>query len=234
MDSPGPAEKSLVDSAYKRLKRDILSLERKPGEQLKIEHLKSLYGVGMGPLREALQRLAGDGLVRQQSQRGFAVASLSIGECNDLTQTRIFIEGHALTLSMRNGDDRWEAAVVGAAYRLEKYDRQLQSGELDELSVWEEVNREFHEALIQACDSPWVLRLRSILYEQHERYRRASIGKKRLDRNLDAEHQAICQAVLARDEALARRLIADHIESTARGFEAWAAHMISPDRNQVK
>ncbi len=218
----GQAQRSLVDSAYQRLKRDILSVARKPGEQLKVEHLKAQYGVGMGPLREALQRLAGDGLVHIQAQRGFLVAPLSLSELHDLTQARIFMEEKALSLSMRNGDDRWEAAVVGAAYRMEKYDRQLIAGETEIMAVWEETNREFHDVLVSACTSPWILRLRGILYDQHQRYRHASIAERRLNRNLLAEHTAIRYAVIARDETLACRLIADHIEATAEGFEAFA------------
>ncbi len=217
-----PTQRSLVDSAYQQLKRDILSVTRKPGEQLKVEHLKAQYGVGMGPLREALQRLAGDGLVHIQAHRGFLVAPLSISELRDLTQARCFIEERALSLSMRNGDDRWEAAVVGAAYRMAKYDRQLMMGETTDIAVWEETNREFHDVLVSACDSPWILRLRGMLYEQHQRYRYASIKERLRDRDLVAEHTAIRDAAIARDEPLACRLIAEHIEATAKGFEAFA------------
>lgn len=220
---------SLVDAAYRQIKKDILRLERKPGEQLKIEHLKKQYGFGMGPLREALQRLSADGLVRPQVQRGFVVAPLSLTEMRDLTMNRIFVEQHALGLSMKKGDDRWEAAVISAAYRLEKYDSLLPDGFDEIMETWEEANREFHDALVQACGSPWALRLRKILYERHERYRRASVGEKRHGRNLKDEHRAICEAVLKRDRAKAFALTAEHIEATQRGFDDWAKHENLPD-----
>lgn len=214
-------EKTLAEAAYRMLRRDIIIGVRTPGEHLRVEHLKNIYSLGIGPIREALQRLTADGLAVQESQKGFAVAPLTLDELWDLTEARKCLEVHALVASIKHGDDSWEATIVGLAYRLEKYDRKMMAGE-DCLEEWEECNRNFHKALGGACPSKWVLRLRDLLFDQHERYRRASIGERVSGRNFAQEHRDIRDAVLARDISQASRLLEEHIEMTARGFELWA------------
>jgi len=215
-----PEDSTLVEAAYRRLRRDIVTGVRSPGERLGVEYLKSIYALGIGPMREALQRLTVDGLVVQKSQKGFAVAPLTLDELWDITEARICVEVHALTGSIKHGDDHWEALIVGLAYRLEKYDRRVMAGE-DCLEEWEQSNRAFHSALGSACRSKWILRMRDLLFDQHERYRRTSITLRHPGRDFVQEHVDIRDAALARDVRRASELLERHIELTARGFELW-------------
>jgi DNA-binding GntR family transcriptional regulator len=215
-----PEDSTFVEAAYRRLRRDIVTGVRGPGEHLGVEYLKSIYSLGIGPMREALQRLTVDGLVVQKSQKGFAVAPLTLEELRDVTEARICVEVHALAGSMKLGDDHWEALVVGLAYRHEKYDRRVMAGE-DCLEEWENSNRAFHNALGSACRSKWILRMRDLLFDQHERYRRASITLRHPGRDFVQEHMDIREAALARDIPRASELLQRHIELTARGFELW-------------
>ena len=74
----------------------------------------------------------------------------------------------------------------------------------------------FHEALVSACPSPWLLALRRVLYTQHERYRRLSRPLARVERDLDGEHGAITDAALARDAERCVALMDEHLSLTAR------------------
>ncbi len=220
-------DRTFVEAAYRRLRRDIVTGVRSPGEHLGVEYLKSIYALGIGPMREALQRLTVDGLVVQKSQKGFAVAPLSLEELWDVTEARTCVEVHALASSIKHGDEHWEALIVGLAYRLEKYDRRVMAGE-DCLEEWESSNRAFHNALGSACSSKWILRMRDILFDQHERYRRASITLRHAGRDFVQEHMDIRDAALARDAVRASELLERHIELTARGFELWFQQGGSP------
>ncbi|NMG39738.1 FCD domain-containing protein [Chelativorans sp. ZYF759] len=212
---PTLAEPSLVEQALDRLRSDIIAGTRQPGEKLRIERLRSLYGIGPSPLREALQRLAADGLVIVNSNRGFQVAPLDPDEFIDLNRARVAIETAALRLSIEHGDEDWEAGVVAAAYSLEKHDVLLMRGELQDFGRWELLNGRFHTALVEACGSRWLLKHRGMLQEQCERYRRASVYHARLERNLLEEHRAITKAVLSRDAEAACILVAEHFDRTA-------------------
>ena len=69
-------------------------------------------------------------------------------------------------------------------------------------------------ALVAACDSPWLLRLRDMLYAQSERYRSLSVPLARAPRDVNGEHKALMDAVLARDATRAHALIEAHLRAT--------------------
>lgn len=217
-NSESSAEPTLVDLAHQRLSRDIVEGIREPGERLRIERLRQIYGIGPTPLREALQRLAADGIVIANGHRGFQVAPLDVEEFTDLNIARIAIETAALRLSLEKGDDDWESRVVAAAYALEKQDLLLLKDELKDFDRWEELNGRFHAALVEACGSRWLLRQRRVLQEQCDRYRRASVYRERMERNLYEEHREITAAVLKRDVKLACTLVSEHFQRTGDGL----------------
>lgn len=213
---PQAAEpKTLVEGAYRQLRRDIIEGSLAPGEKLRVEHLKDRYQVGAGTLREALQLLVTDALVVAQGQRGFRVAPISLADFEDITHTRVLLETQALRQSIARGDDQWEADVLAAFHRLSKADERLDThdGAREE---WEERNRIFHEVLIAASPSRWLAHFQHILYQQSERYRRISLYRKEqhIPRDVHAEHEALCKAVLARDADRACEILADHIRRT--------------------
>ena len=209
-DSAEP--KTLVEGAYRALRRDIIEGRLAPGEKLRIEHIKDNYGVGAGTLREALSLLISDALVVSQGQRGFRVAPVSLADFGDITDTRVMLESQALRQSIALGDDAWEAELLAAFHRLSRAEEKLADGAHRE--EWEERNRIFHEVLIAACPSRWTKYFLSILYHQAERYRRLSLQHKALPRDIHAEHDALLQATLARDAERACAILAQHIRFT--------------------
>lgn len=221
-----PAEpKTLVESAYRALRRDIIEGHLAPGEKLRVEHLKDNYGVGAGTLREALSLLISDALVVSQGQRGFRVAPVSLEDFGDITRTRVMLECEALRQSIAMGDDAWEAAVVAAFHRLAKAEEKRIGSEMRE--EWEERNRIFHEVLIAACPSRWLKHFLSILYQQAERYRRLSLYLQPIPRDIHVEHEALLRAAIGRDADRAAAILAEHILLTFRSIEAIPAEQLS-------
>jgi GntR family transcriptional regulator, carbon starvation induced regulator len=204
---------TLTDQAYAALRMDILNGELKPGFKLRVEHLKSLYGTGASPIREALSRLTGDGLVHAEGRRGFRVGRVSRSELLDITEMRILLECHALRESIDQGDDAWEAGIMAAFYRLSKLDSRLLLASPGE--EWEVRHKEFHTALVSACDSRWLQYHRQNLFDQSERYRRIALSMKNSDRPVPEEHKAIMTATLARDSETACALMSEHFRKTA-------------------
>lgn len=103
---------SLSEQAFARLRHDVLTGAHLPGAKLKVEDLQEAYGVSSSPLREALNRLSQEGLVRADDRRGFRVAAISRADLADVTHMRLLLDVEALRLSMATGDDAWEAVVV--------------------------------------------------------------------------------------------------------------------------
>src|SRR3954467_12064957 len=83
---------SISEFALRRLRSDILSTDLKPGMKLPFYLLTKMYGVGVSPLRDALARLSGDGLVVLHSQKGYWVAPVSVEDLRDVAEMRRRIE----------------------------------------------------------------------------------------------------------------------------------------------
>lgn len=207
--------KTLTDSVYSQIREDIIRGKHAPETKLKIEQLKKSYGVGATPIREALSRLSSDGFVVNEGQRGFKSAPISTKDLLDVTELRVMLELKALKKSIEQGDDIWESRVVAAFYQLTKAEKNKSSENID---IWEQRNRDFHEALISACTSDWLIRFYNVLYDQHKRYRNISINSTdtiNKDRDLHAEHQRIYDAAIARDADAACAEAENHIRKTA-------------------
>ena len=71
-------------------------------------------------LRETLSRLAADGLVEAEGQRGFTVMPASLADLIDITETRRLLECHAARLSVERADLEWESRLVAAYHKLSK------------------------------------------------------------------------------------------------------------------
>ena len=82
--------RTLGESIYERLRNDIIAGRLEPTAKLRIEELRETYETSASPLREALNRLAGEGFVTAEGQRGFYVAPISLKELDDITRLRIF------------------------------------------------------------------------------------------------------------------------------------------------
>lgn len=205
---------TLTEGTYLQLRRDIIEGRLPPGEKLRVEHLKDRYNVGAGTLREALSLLLSDALVVSEGQRGFHVAPMSMSDLEDITRTRILVEGEALRQSIIAGNDDWEAALVAAFHKLSKSEEKLGERETGTVREWEARNRDFHEALIGGCDSRWLRYLIGLLYRQSERYRHTVISHRSVARDVHAEHSAIYEAALARDVKRARAALEVHINLT--------------------
>ena len=225
---PPSSARTLVESSYNQLRSDIIAGKLVPGAKLRIEELREVYRIGASPLREALNRLAGEGFVTVEEQRGFKVAPISMNDLQDLSRMRIMLECEALRESIRNGDDEWEANLVAAHHRLQKAEQSYGKN----LGEWERRNEEFHEALVAACTSPWLLRLRHLLYEQHKRYRFIAILAHQENRDVHLEHLKIMEATLSRDMDAACEATEYHIrrtlETSTRVFAELEKNSIEP------
>lgn len=217
--------KTLVESAYRTLRRDIIEGRLAPGTKLRVEHLKDDYGVGAGTLREALSLLIADALVVSQGQRGFRVTPVSLADLADITRTRAMLECEALRQSIALGDEVWEADLLAAFHRLSKAEEKLSNGNARE--AWEERNRIFHEKLIAASPSSWIKHFLNILYHQAERYRRLSLYRQPIPRDIHAEHEGLLKAALDRDADRAAALLANHIGLTLRAIEQLPAEFLT-------
>ncbi|RIX76061.1 GntR family transcriptional regulator [Acidovorax cavernicola] len=205
---------SRTERAYQRLRQEILVGELAPNERLRVADLEARFELGLTPIREALARLASEGLVSMEARRGARVLEASPAELADLMKTRREIERLCLTESIKRGDSKWEAEVLASLHVLGRAPLPDFGDRSAMASEWEAHHRRFHAALVSACGSEWLLRFWNQLVDHSQRYRKNRLEGPLVARDVQAEHQAILDAVLRRDADAAVALMDRHLRDT--------------------
>ncbi|MFC0303479.1 GntR family transcriptional regulator [Rhizorhabdus histidinilytica] len=208
---------TLGTDVLRRLREDIISCVLKPGEKLRFETLRSLYGVSYSTLREALSRLSAEGLVVSEGQRGFFVAPITEEDLLDITDARVLLERECIRRSLENGNADWEAGIIAAFHKLDRLEQSM-GEELRTTPDWDLLHKQFHDALVASAGSPIFAELRHLLFERARRYRRMSALVRKQPRQKSNEHRVMMEAVLGGDKELAMELTERHIREVAQNL----------------
>lgn len=215
LEAIGDRKETLASMVSDRLRKDIVTAAIEPGMKLTIRSLCDRFDVGLSPIREALSRLSTEGLVVQTDHRGFKVAPLNEADLVDLTRARCWLNEVALRNSIANGGTEWEESVVLSFHRLSRTPYFDKENAQDRSPAWEEAHRNFHSSLISASGSRRLEQYCEQLFDSAERYRH--VGRKAgiKGKNREQEHRALMEAVVARNDNAATKLIKSHFERTA-------------------
>ncbi len=212
------ARTSLSQTAYERLRQDLVNGTLAPGSKLMITELKGQYGLGAMPIREALNRLSSERLVQKHEQRGFSVPPLDGDGFLEVQSARLVIETAALRQSIDARSAAWEDRLVLAYHHLSKaFPASSEDDKRPEWllsDAWSNSHRTFHFELISGCDNTWLLTFAHQLYEQSSRYRtrtrQIATSRPPVRANLVEEHRDIMTAAIAGDAATAVDRLIEH------------------------
>lgn len=222
----GLAAATLTETVYARLRSDILMGVLRPGDRLKLDGLRDRYDVSINTLRETLSRLVSEGLVANEGQRGFMVVPASLADLRDITEMRKLLECRAVRLSVEHADLEWESRVVAAYHKLSRIEEVIEQDPRRWGAQLELYNREFHNALISACGSRWLLTFHGVMYDQSLRYRMLAFQVRDFPRQQSrAEHRELLDAALARDADRLVTVVAAHI---TKGAELYQEENLTP------
>lgn len=199
---------SLRERLYETLKEDILLNKYEPGEELQIDKLAQEFGVSTTPIREALVRLEGDGLVVSIPNRGVQVAPISLDDVRNLYEVRRLLEPYVAKIAARY----CEEGEVEALYEKLVH---LIEGPTD-LAAYINADLELHELMSQHLRNTL---LKDILnqVDQHSirvRYlAESSAGGLRPEvvELVTREHLKILDAIRKRDEEKAAAATLQHL-----------------------
>ncbi len=199
------------EQAFRKIRGDIVSGDLKPGQKLKLEQLKSKYGVSVSTLREILNRLTTEDLVVAEGQRGFEVSPASVDNLREVGDLRLVLENHALALSFAAGDLDWEADVVAAHHKLSSIEKALLGGDANRTFEWIKYDFAFHHALISACGSKSLLAIHQSIFDRFMRYHLLAVSFR--GDGVSEDHKELFRLALERDVAGAQAKLAQHIHS---------------------
>lgn len=206
----GDVNERIGDATYRRVRTDILFGRLAPGQRLRLEHMKNAYGASISTLRELLNRLASEGLVTAEGLRGFEVTPISIADLREVAAMRLLLECHAQKASFQAGDLEWEGRVVAGHYKLSLLEKHMPSGDMSQIELWKRYDREFHHALISACDSTALLDTHAAIYDKYLRYQMVAVVFR--GEVAAIEHRELLAAALARDWRAAEAILIRHVE----------------------
>ena len=199
-------EHSLATLAQQELERRIISGEIPAGSKLNEVEIATALGVSRGPVREAFSALAQAGLVRVEKNRGVFVRQVSVEEANEFYEVRAALEGLIGQLAARRISIDEIEALRAVLRRMHQTHKSRKADDYFALNV------EFHDLLARAARNNALLAQYRGIVNQLDLYRRATLthGTENIPVSTQ-EHEAIIEAVAARDEQRAQTLLVEHV-----------------------
>jgi DNA-binding GntR family transcriptional regulator len=189
-----------------RLRSLIMEGELKPGEKIPERMLTERFGVSRTPVREAVKVLAAEGLVVLVQNRGAVVSKLTVSELDEVFPVLAALEGVAGELACRNATD----AEIAAIRRLN--DRMHRAFEESDRPAYFEINQKIHAAILAAARNATLSNQHQLVARRASRARyQANLTVERWRQALD-EHDAIIDALEARDVPRLGLLMKEHME----------------------
>jgi DNA-binding GntR family transcriptional regulator len=203
---------SVVDLAYERLRTMILDGDVPPGGRLSQAELAHEFGISRTPVREALRRLTGEGLVEFEPNHGFRAAGVKLDQVLQRLEVRLLLEPSIARLAAQRRDDGHLDGLDEAIAREEAATSRAAA---------HDASRDFHIRLAQATGNSELAAVSSSLWI-------VEIGRRLLARRSLAsgwrgadvsEHRAVADAVRARDPDAAAELTERHVRAALRHWQ---------------
>ena len=192
---------SLTDQAYDLLKNDILTCRIMPGEQIAQAQLVERFGIGLSPVREALQRLAQEGFVQSIPRFGYLISPVTIADVQELFELRKILECAAVSLAVERGTEKDirnlnnEADFTYVYHDLESYSDFLQR------------NNEFHRNIATLSGNQRLVDAISKVLGELLRLFHLGLDLRDSAEEMREEHVELVTALLERDADLAEEIV---------------------------
>ena len=200
---------NLSDEVYNILSDRIISTKLQAGARLIEDELAQDLGISRTPIREALNRLAQDGLIELIPRKGAQVSQLKESDVEEIYDVRKVLEGLATekAASLIEKKD-----IVQVEELIEKYE----SSPEKKLEYFLKADIKLHNLIISCCGNRRLIKILRSLHNFVESFRVLDAQYDRRLKQANREHKAIIRALLKKDAATARSLIEQHIENAKK------------------
>ena len=205
------SKESLSDRAYRELKALILENRLQVGNQYMEQEVAELLNMSRTPSREALIRLANEGLVELRARHGMRVKPISIQDMKEIYAILTSLESTAAALAAENG--LTEDQVNRLRETVDDMERALAQ---DELETWAAADERFHRLLVEYSENNRLISLVGNFIDQSHRVRMMTLRLRPKPLASLNDHRAVMEAILRGDAEEARRLHHDHREVSGR------------------
>jgi GntR family transcriptional regulator, rspAB operon transcriptional repressor len=208
---------TMASVVFRELRDEIVSMRRKPGEAIAEKQIAESYGVSRTPVREAVLRLADDGLVEVFPQSGTYVSRIPLYRLPEAIVIRKTLEEG----TVRHAASRATTADIRALRaNLELQERMRVSGDHEGFHQSDEA---FHALLAEVSGYPGFWTVIQQVKVQVDRCRRLTLPEPGRLLKVIAEHTAVVEAIAAHDPERAVRSIAAHLDGLRTAVDAVSA-----------
>lgn len=195
----------LREVVFRTLRDAIVRGEFEPGERLMEITLANMLGVSRTPVREAIRMLELEGLVVMVPRKGAEVARITKKDLSDALEIRMALEELAVSLACQRIDAEGKEKLKAACLEFhEAINSKLVPAIVDS-------DVKFHDVIFEVTNNPRLISFAQTLREQVYRYRVEYVKDFGYHDKLVEEHDKITDAILLRDEQLARDIMRTHI-----------------------
>jgi len=205
----GSAPVSLTSKAYDAIKTRIVTTAYAPGAYLNENMISTELGIGRTPVREALHRLAQDGLIDVIPRKGVIVRPFSLDEIAHVIEVRLINEPICAAMAARR--------VTRAQLETPKAILQAAQQAIDERSdveVLMHLDQQFHAWITEVAANPVLAEIILNLHDRSTRHWFLSLSEANHPQRVQEEHMDILRAIGAKDEAAAAESARRHVESS--------------------
>ena len=202
---PQAAPKTISQQVYERLRDEVLTGSLHPGVWIREQDIASAWSVSRTPVREAVRRLAHDGLVESSPNRGVRVRELTPQEVNDVYELRELLEGTAA----RRAAERAEACDIE---RLRALLAHIDTLPASEPAAHIRADEALHDAIVAIAGNEALFDLTRRLYGRVARVKIITRDTN-TSRRTREQHLAIVEAIAAHDPDGAERAMREHIRT---------------------
>jgi len=204
----------LNQKAYRVLKRAIIRGELTPNSKLILSEIAKSLGISNTPVREAINKLASDGLVKIIPNKGIVVKEINIDDFQEILQVRAFLDGLIAKLSAEKITDKEIGSMMEIIVKMEDCVKE------DDRLTYNDLDVKFHDFLLTIAGNNALKEIYNNLIVHGHRFRLRSLKiPDRMGKSLK-EHLKIALRVKERNPDEANRASQEHIESILRSIEA--------------
>lgn len=197
----------LAGQAFRALKQGILGNDYPPGFQATEVEIASRLGVSRTPMREAMMRLEGEGLIEVLPRRGFRVLPIYPGDLREIYQLLISLEATAAELFAARALPA-DAAIFAELENVN--DRMGRALAAEDLKGWAAMDELFHRRLVEHCGNSRVIRVTFNVWDQSHRARILTAPLRPRPTESFKEHRAVLEAIQRGDERASYELHRAH------------------------
>ncbi|MFQ5970904.1 MAG: GntR family transcriptional regulator [Alphaproteobacteria bacterium] len=198
---------SLVDEAYTQLKEKILNNQFPPGYQALEQEIARQLGMSRTPVREALIRLADDGLIEVLPRRGVRILPVSPGDMREIYQLLACLESMAAHMVALRGLGAGSEELQRMTALCAAMDAALAQ---DELENWAAADDEFHMLLLDSCGNKRLAKAARAVWDQSHRVRMVTLRLRPKPNDANKDHSDLVEAIRNCDECAAHEIQQRH------------------------